>query len=97
MRQLYDEIMMKTYGEIMMKSVSKCLAGMKGWDPEFEPSVEDITARLSMRYGNSLNSLSLASSVTLGNFPIQSSLFVLGGLTFLRSRLLVYSCACAEH
>ena len=28
---------------MMMKSVSKCLVRMKGcWDPEFEPSVEEI-------------------------------------------------------
>jgi hypothetical protein len=49
---------------------------MKGyWDLEFEPSVEEIMD-LSMRYGNSLSSLSLASSVLiLGGFLVQSSLF----------------------
>jgi hypothetical protein len=33
--------MMKTYDKIAVKTVSKCLARMKGcWDPEFEPSIE---------------------------------------------------------
>ena len=37
-------MMMKPgYDEIAVKTVSKCLAHMKGcWDPEFEPSVEEI-------------------------------------------------------
>ena len=35
----YDE----TYDEITMKNVSKCLARTKDcWDPEFEPSIEEI-------------------------------------------------------
>ena len=35
----YDKI----YDVIAVKTVSKCLARMKGcWDPQFEPSVEEI-------------------------------------------------------
>ena len=43
-RPTYDEIMMnKTYDVIAVKTVSKYLARTKGcWDPEFEPSVEEI-------------------------------------------------------
>jgi hypothetical protein len=83
-----DENCWWNYDEIAVKAVSKCLAPMKGgWDPEFEPSVEEIVD-LSMRYGDSLSSLSLVSSYTEG-----ISLFYLrlGGLTFR----VVYSCA--EH
>ena len=42
------------------------------WDPEFEPSVEELDRGLSMRYGDSLSLLSLVSSY-LGDFPIQPS------------------------
>jgi hypothetical protein len=39
MTQINDGI----YGVIAVKTVSKYLAHMKGcWDPEFEPSVEEI-------------------------------------------------------
>jgi hypothetical protein len=75
--------MTKTYDEIAVKTISKCSAHMKRcWHPEFEPSVEEIMD-LSMRYGDSLSWLSLASSCTGG-----ISLFYLrlGGLTFLGSR-----------
>ena len=43
-----DEIIMmniddETYDDIMPKTASKCLARMtECWDPEFEPSVEEI-------------------------------------------------------
>ena len=45
-----DEVVMKwwwklwwNYDEIKVKTASKCLARIKGcWDPEFEPSVEEI-------------------------------------------------------
>ena len=38
-RPIYNE----TYDEIAVKTASKCLAHMKAcWDPEFEPSVEEI-------------------------------------------------------
>ena len=74
----YDEIIMKP----MMKwwwnlwwncceTVSKCLAHMKGcWDPEFEPSVEEI-----MNYWWYMAILSVRfpwRARTLGDFPIQS-------------------------
>ena len=37
--ETYDEI----YDEIMVKTALKCLTHMTGcWDPEFEPSVEEI-------------------------------------------------------
>ena len=40
--ETYDEII-ETYDEIVVKTASKCLARMTGcWDPEFEPSVEEI-------------------------------------------------------
>jgi hypothetical protein len=75
-----------------VKTVSKCLAHKKGcWYPEFEPSVEEMMD-LSMRYGDSLSSLSLASSVYWGDFPVQSSLFEAGRVNFLG-----YSCACAQR
>ena len=53
------------------ESVSKCLARMKGcWDPEFEPSVEEIVDYPMI----SLSSLSLASSLSgQGDFPMQLS------------------------
>ena len=39
----YDEMYDETYDEIGVKTASKCLARMTGcWDPEFEPSVEEI-------------------------------------------------------
>ena len=61
----YDE----NYDENAVKTVSKCLACMKAcWGPEFEPSVEEIMHGLSMRYGDSLSSLSLVSSHS-GGFP----------------------------
>ena len=56
-----------------MKTASKCLARMTGcWDPEFEPSVEEIVD-YPMIYGDSLSSISSASSLSGGDFPIQSS------------------------
>ena len=49
-----------------MKTASKCLAHMtECWDPEFEPSVEEIVD-YPMIYGDSLSSLSLASSLSGG-------------------------------
>ena len=55
-----------------MKTASKCLARMKGcWDPEFEPSVEEIVdypmiLLILWRF----SSLSLASSLSgQGGFP----------------------------
>ena len=49
-----------------MKTASKCLARMTGcWNPEFEPSVEEIVD-YPMIYGDSLSSLSLASSLSGG-------------------------------
>ena len=51
---------------IRVKTASKCLACMTGcWDPEFEPSVEEIVD-YPMIYGDSLSSLSLASSLSGG-------------------------------
>ena len=39
MKPQYDE----TYDVIALNTASKCLAHMKGcWEPEFEPSVEEI-------------------------------------------------------
>ena len=39
-----DETYDETYDEIGVKTASKCLALIKDcWNPEFEPSVEDIT------------------------------------------------------
>ena len=53
------------YDEIEVKTASKCLARMTGcWDPEFEPSIEEIVD--SMIYGDSLSLLSLASSHSRG-------------------------------
>ena len=48
---------------------------MKGcWDPEFEPSVEEIVDYPMISFWRSLSSLSLASSLSgQGDFPIQSS------------------------
>ena len=74
-----DQVMMKwwwklwwNYDEIGLKTSSKYLARMKGcWDPEFEPSVEEIVdyrwdmAILSVRF--------LWRACTRGDFPIQSS------------------------
>ena len=61
-----DEIYDETYDEIMVTTASKCLACMTGyWDPEFEPSVEEIM-EISMTYGDSLSSLSLVSSPSGG-------------------------------
>jgi hypothetical protein len=64
----YDENWWWNYDEIAVKTVSKCLAPMKGcWDPEFEPSVEEIVdyrwdmAILSVRF--------LWRGHTLGGFP----------------------------
>ena len=38
-----DEVIMINDDEIAVKTVSKCLARMTGcWDPEFEPSIEEI-------------------------------------------------------
>ena len=38
-----DEVLMSNDDENAVQTVSKCLARMKGcWDPEFEPSVEEI-------------------------------------------------------
>ena len=38
-----DEIDDETYDEIAVKTASKCFTHMKDcWDPEFEPSVEEI-------------------------------------------------------
>ena len=38
-----DEVIMSNDDEIGVKTASKCLARMTGcWDPEFEPSVEEI-------------------------------------------------------
>ena len=63
-RPTYDE----TYDKIAVKTVSKCLARMKGcWDPEFKPSVEEIMD-YRYNYGDSLSLLSLASSYS-GGFP----------------------------
>ena len=74
-RPTYDE----TCDVIAVKTVSKCLARMKGcWDPKFEPIVEG----LSMIYGDSLGSLSLVSC-TLGRFPY-SSRCTCGGHVWLK-------------
>ena len=67
----YDE----TYDVIALNTASKCLARMKGcWDPEFEPSVEeimdyrwDIMAILLIRF--------LWWARTQGDLPIQSSIW----------------------
>ena len=52
-----------------MKTASKCLAHMTGcWDPEFEPGVDSAEEIVDypMIYGDSLSSLSLASSLSGG-------------------------------
>ena len=60
----YDE----TYDEIAVKTVSNCLARMKGyWDPEFDPSIQEI-----MDYGWCMAILSVCflwRACTLGGFP----------------------------
>ena len=57
---------------MMIKSVSKCLALMKDcWNPEFEPSVEDI-----VDYGWDVAIFSVCflwRARTRGDFPVQSS------------------------
>ena len=52
-----DETYDETYDVIALNTASKCLARMTGcWDPEFEPSVEEIVdyrwymAILSLRF-----------------------------------------------
>ena len=62
----YDE----TYDVIGMTTVSKCLVRTKGWDPEFEPSVEEIVDY--QWYNNIMAILSvhfLWRARTLGGFP----------------------------
>ena len=69
----------RKYDENAVKTVSKCLARMKGyWDPEFKPSVEEIVdyqwymAILSVHF--------LWRARILRDFPIQWSTWqVLGG------------------
>ena len=52
---------------LYMKTVSKCLACMKGCrDPESEPSMVEIMDYQCDIHGNSLSLLSLASSYTWG-------------------------------
>ena len=65
----YDETYDETYDVIAMKAVSKCLAWMKGcWDPEFEPSIEEI---VDYRWYNMaiLSVCFLWRARTLGGFP----------------------------
>ena len=68
--ETYDETNDETCDVITLNTASKCLARMTGyWDPEFEPSIEEIVIKLSMIiYGDSLSSLPLASSHS-GRFP----------------------------
>ena len=60
------------YDEIGVKTASKCLARMTGcWDPEFEPSVEEI---VDYRWDMAIFSVRfLWRARTRGDFPIQSS------------------------
>ena len=38
-----DEVIMSNYDKNAVKTVSKCLAHIRAyWDPEFQPSVEEI-------------------------------------------------------
>ena len=59
----------ETYDEIAMKAVSNCLVRMTAcWDPEFEPSIEEIVNHRWYNCGDSLSWLSLVSSQS-GGFP----------------------------
>ena len=59
-----DEIDDETYDEIAVKTASKCFAHMKDcWDPELEPSVEEI---VDYRWYLAI------LSVLWGDFPVQS-------------------------
>ena len=66
------------------------------WDPEFEPSVEEIVD-YPMIYGDSLSSLSLASAHS-GGISLYSLAHGSGGhvrVNWLKPRAPVY--ACTEH
>ena len=68
----YDETYDEAYDVIALNTASKCLAGMKGcWDPEFEPSVEEI---VDYRWDMAILSVCFVWwGRTRGDFPIQSS------------------------
>ena len=85
-----DETYDETYDVIALNTASKCLARMKGrWDPEFEPSVEEIV------------DYPMISLWRFSQFAFSSELaFRAGGFPYsvehrLKPRTPIY--ACTEH
>ena len=59
---IMTKMMMKPIMKLLWKLFQNVQLCMKGWDPEFEPSIEEIVDYQWYNYGDSLSSLSLASS-----------------------------------